>query len=118
MTEIIIYHNPCCSKSRQTLALLEQNGVNPQIVLYLETPPTPAQLQVLLRKLGMAARDLLRKDEDDYKTLGLADTTLNEGALLKAMNGHPKLIERPIVVAGDRAVLGRPPENVFKLIAQ
>ena len=118
MTNATIYHNPRCSKSRQTLALLEQNGVHPQIVLYLETPPTPAQLQVLLRKLRMTARDLLRKGEDDYKTLGLADANLDDHVLLKAMSEHPKLIERPIVVAGDRAVLGRPPENVFKLISR
>jgi arsenate reductase (glutaredoxin) len=118
MTEITIYHNPRCSKSRQTLALLEQSGVNPNVVLYLETPPTPVQLQVLLRKLRFAARELLRKGEDDYKTLGLADASLDEDALLKAMSEHPKLIERPIVVVGDRAVLGRPPEKVFELIPQ
>lgn len=118
MKEITIYHNPRCSKSRQTLALLEQNGVNPNIVLYLETPPTPAQLQGLLRKLRFTARELLRKSEDDYKALGLANEGLDEHALLKAMSEHPKLIERPIVVGGDRAVLGRPPENVFELIPQ
>ena len=118
MTDTTLYHNPRCSKSRQTLALLEQSGVIPKIVLYLENPPNPAQLQLLLRKLRLTARDLLRKGEDEYKALGLADTGLDEDALLKAMSEHPKLIERPIVVVGDRAVLGRPPENVFELIPQ
>jgi len=111
-----IYHNPRCSKSRQTLAILEEKGVTPEIVLYLENPPSPAELQAVLVKLSMSARELLRKGEDDYKRLKLADASLDEKALLKAMSENPKLIERPIVVDGSRAILGRPPENVLDLL--
>jgi arsenate reductase len=116
MSDITIYHNPRCSKSRQTLALIEEQGVTPEVVLYLESPPSAAELEALLGKLGIPARQLLRKGEDDYKALGLADDALDEDALVQAMVGHPKLIERPIVVKGERAVLGRPPENVLELL--
>ena len=116
MSNITIYHNPRCSKSRQTLALIEEKGVTPQVVLYLETPPSAAELEGLLARLGIPARQLLRKGEDDYKALGLADETLDDAALVEAMTSHPKLIERPIVVKGERAVLGRPPENVLELL--
>ena len=111
-----ILHNPRCSKSRQTLALLEERAVGVDVVHYLETPPSKAELKTLLKKLGMSARELLRKGEDDYKALGLADTSLSEAVLIDAMIKHPKLIERPIVVSGDRAIIGRPPENVLSLI--
>jgi arsenate reductase len=117
MPSATIYHNPRCSKSRQTLALLEQNGVDAEIVLYLETPPDAAALKRLLGQLGFSARELLRKGEDEYKANGLEDVSLDESALISAMAAHPRLIERPIVVVGDRAVLGRPPENVLGLIA-
>ncbi|WP_439136286.1 arsenate reductase (glutaredoxin) [Pseudomaricurvus sp.] len=113
---VTIYHNPRCSKSRQTLALLEENGVEPEVVLYLETPPSASDLQELLSKLGISARELLRKGEDAYKENGLSDKSLGEDALLEAMTQYPKLIERPIVVKGSKAVLGRPPENVLELI--
>ncbi len=113
---ITIYHNPRCSKSRQTLQLLQDNGIEPEIILYLETPPTQTALQGLLKKLQMPARELLRKGEDDYKNNKLADPTLTEAQLVDAMVRHPKLIERPIVVKGERAVLGRPPENALALI--
>ena len=116
MSEFTIYHNPRCSKSRQTLALLEENGVTPQVVLYLDTPPDAAALKALLGKLGIEARALLRKGEEAYKAEGLADTGLDDDMLVAAMVAHPKLIERPIVVKGDRAVLGRPPENVMELL--
>ena len=116
MSEFTIYHNPRCSKSRQTLQLLEDKGVNPAIVLYLETPPDANELAGLLSKLGMSARALLRKGEDAYKDNGLANEALSEGELIAAMVSHPKLIERPIVVKGDSAVLGRPPENVLALV--
>jgi arsenate reductase len=116
MSTVTIYHNPRCSKSRQTLALLEENGIEPQVVLYLETPPAANELAALLGKLGIPARELLRKGEDDYKALGLGDENLEESALIDAMVSHPKLIERPIVVKGERAVLGRPPENVLELL--
>ncbi|GLS25458.1 arsenate reductase (glutaredoxin) [Marinibactrum halimedae] len=111
-----IYHNPRCSKSRQTLALLEEAGVEPEIVLYLDTPPTKTALQSLLKKLGISARELLRKGEEAYKANGLNDKTLTDEALVEAMVAFPKLIERPIVVKGDEAILGRPPENVKALL--
>lgn len=114
---ITIYHNPRCSKSRQTLQLLQERGIEPEQVLYLDTPPSVAELRALLGKLGMTPRDLLRKGEDIYKELSLADTGLSDNALLKAMTENPKLIERPIVVKGAKAVLGRPPENVLDLLA-
>lgn len=116
MKDWTIYHNPRCSKSRQTLALLEQHGIEPVVVLYLEQPPTKSQLKTLLKKLGLTARELVRKGEDEYRDLGLADTGLSDEKLLEAMAAHPKLIERPIVVCDERAVLGRPPENVVKLL--
>lgn len=115
MTQYKIYHNPRCSKSRQTLALLEESGIEPEVVLYLETPPSPEKLTELLSKLGISARDLLRKGEAEYKALGLADSSLTDQDLIKAMAENPRLIERPIVVRNDQAVLGRPPENVLKL---
>lgn len=111
-----IYHNPRCSKSRQTLALLEENQVTPEVVLYLETPPNADTLKDLLGKLGIGARELLRKGEDAYKENNLKDASLSDEDLINAMVAHPKLIERPIVVKGDKAVLGRPPENVLALI--
>ncbi len=118
MPEYTIYHNPRCSKSRQTLQLLTDNGVEPEIVLYLETPPSPTQLKQLLSKLGIGARELLRKGEAAYKDAGLADTALTEAQLIAAMIAEPKLIERPIVVKAEQAVLGRPPENVLALLSK
>lgn len=114
---ITLYHNPRCSKSRQTLQLLQERGVEPDQVLYLDSPPSVTELRELLSKLGMAPRQLLRKGEEAYKTLSLADENLSDSALLKAMSENPKLIERPIVVKGDKAVLGRPPENALELLA-
>lgn len=116
MSKFTIFHNPRCSKSRQTLALLEENGITPEICLYLETPPTQAELKTIINKLGISARELLRKGEDAYKTEQLSDTELSDTDLIKAMIAHPKLIERPIVIKGETAVLGRPPENVLSLI--
>ncbi len=116
MTKMTIYHNPRCSKSRQTLALLEEQGINPEIVLYLETPPTKDQLKNLLAMLGISPRDLLRKSEDAYKSHNLQNPELSDIDLIDAMVNTPKLIERPIVVRGNKAVLGRPPENVLELI--
>lgn len=116
MSALTIYHNPRCSKSRQTLALIEESGQSCDVIKYLENPPSEAELQQLLTALGIPARQLLRKGEDEYKTLNLADTTLDDGVLIKAMSEHPKLIERPIVCRGKKAVLGRPPENVKALL--
>lgn len=119
MTDTItIYHNPRCSKSRQTLALLEENGIEPKVVLYLQTPPSATQLGKLGKALGMKARQFMRSKESEYKELNLANKDLSEKALLAAMAENPKLIERPIVVKGDKAVLGRPPENVLSLIGK
>ncbi len=114
--KITIYHNPRCSKSRETLALLQDQGVEPEVVLYLQDTPNPATLKSLLKALGISARELLRTKEDDYKSLNLADAALSEDDLIRIMSAHPKLIERPIVVKGKRAVLGRPPETVLQLL--
>lgn len=111
-----LYHNPRCSKSREALALLEANGCKPEVTLYLETPPTAKQLKVLLASLGISPRDLLRKTEDLYKELNLSDEKLSENALIKAMVANPKLIERPIFIHGDKAVIGRPPEKVLTIL--
>ena len=116
MSDITIYHNPRCSKSRQTLELLQQNNISPEIILYLEKPPSKPVLKSLLAKLGISARELLRTSEAAYKEMGLEDTGLTDDQLLDAMLEAPKLIERPIVVAGNKAVLGRPPENVLNLV--
>lgn len=113
---VTIYHNPRCSKSRQTLALLEERGLSPEVVLYLETPPDAATLKTLLAKLGISPRQLLRKGEDDYKALNLKDESLADDDLITAMVAHPKLIERPIVVNGNKAALGRPPEQVLDIL--
>lgn len=113
---VTIFHNPRCSKSRQTLALIEDNGVAAEVVLYLEDTPSSSQLQGIIKKLGISPRELLRKGEEAYKTLGLSDVNLSDAALVKAMVSNPKLIERPIVVSGDKAILGRPPENVLELL--
>lgn len=113
---VTLYHNPRCSKSREALNLLREQGQEPEIVLYLETPPNAKTLKALLGKLGIGARDLLRKGEDAYKELNLADEKLSDAALIKAMVENPKLIERPIAVNGDKAVIGRPPENVKTIL--
>lgn len=117
MTDLTLYHNPRCSKSRGALELLEARGLAPTIVRYLETPPSTAELRELLDKLGLSPRQLLRSGEDEYKALGLADASLSDEQLIAAMASHPKLIERPILIAGDRAVIGRPPEKVLELLA-
>lgn len=111
-----IFHNPRCSKSRQTLALLEEKGIQPEIIRYLETPPTEAELNTLLGLLGLEPRQLMRTKEDLYKELNLANPELSHDDLVRAMVANPKLIERPIVVHGGKAVLGRPPENVLELL--
>jgi len=116
MTDLTLYHNPRCSKSRGALELLQARGLSPTILLYLETPPDAAQLRELLAKLGIGARQLLRTGEDDYKTLNLADKSLSDDDLIAAMAAHPKLIERPILVAGDKAAIGRPPENILEIL--
>jgi len=116
MTELTLYHNPRCSKSRGALELLEARGLTPEVVRYLETPPDAATLKALLGKLGIGARQLLRSGEDEFKTLGLADPALSDDQLIDAMARHPKLIERPILVAGNKAGIGRPPEKVLEIL--
>jgi arsenate reductase len=110
-----IYHNPRCSKSRQTLALLEENGITPNIVDYLNQPPSADTLKQVLDQLGMKPRDLLRKGEVVYKELGLKDPTISDDDLIDAMINNPKLIERPIVIHNGEAKIGRPPESVLAL---
>lgn len=116
MAEVTIYHNPKCSKSRQTLALLQAQGLAPKVVRYLETPPDAATLTSLLRLLGLQPRELMRKGEAPYKEQRLADASLSSDALIRAMAAHPILIERPIVVANGKAAIGRPPENVLNIL--
>ncbi|MEE1867029.1 MULTISPECIES: arsenate reductase (glutaredoxin) [Pseudomonas] len=116
MTDLTLYHNPRCSKSRAALELLEARGLAPTVVRYLETPPDAATLTTLLGKLDIDARQLLRSGEDEYKMLNLADPALSDAQLIDAMVKHPKLIERPILVAGDKAVIGRPPEKVLEIL--
>lgn len=116
MQKVIIYHNPRCSKSRQTLGLLEQHGVEPKIVEYLNTPPSTAELKKLCKLLDISPRELLRKNEADYKEQDLKNTELTDKDILQAMHEFPKLIQRPIVINGDKAVLGRPPENVLEIL--
>lgn len=111
-----IYHNHRCSKSRATLALLQERGLTVEVVHYLETPPDAAQLSKLIAQLGLGARDLLRRGEAIYRELGLDDPSLGEDELIAAMVAHPILIERPIVVAGNKAVIGRPLEAVLSIL--
>ncbi|WP_040268688.1 arsenate reductase (glutaredoxin) [Pseudomonas rhodesiae] len=116
MTDLTLYHNPRCSKSRGALELLEARGLAPTVVRYLETPLSAAQIQALLGKLGLSARQLLRTGEDEYKSLNLSDPNLSETQLIDAIAAHPKLMERPILETADKAIIGRPPENVLEIL--
>lgn len=111
---ITIYHNPRCSKSRQTLVLIQEHGIEPEVVEYLKTPLDAEQIEQLLAMLNLSASDFVRSKENEFKELGLKG--VDEKTLIKAMSEHPKLIERPVVVKGKRAVIGRPPENVLELL--
>jgi len=113
---VTIYHNPQCSKSRQTLKLLEERGIKPQIVEYLKNPPSESELKRLLKLLGLKPQELLRKKEGEYKKAKLDKPDLADAEIIRAMVKYPRLIERPIVVSGAKAVLGRPPENVLKIL--
>jgi len=116
MAEYTIYHNPRCSKSRQTLALLEQHGITPRVIKYLETPPNADTLRDLVKKLGLPdAHGLVRNKEAEYQQAGLSPAS-DDATVIAAIVSHPKLMERPVVVKGHHAVLGRPPENVLTLI--
>lgn len=116
MSETVILHNPRCSKSREALALLESRGLAPRIVDYLAEPPSVAELSRILDLLGIAPRQLLRRDEPEYAALGLDDPTLNRSALIAAMHAHPRLIQRPIVLTNGQAAIGRPLENVLAIL--
>ena len=118
MNNFTIYHNPRCSKSRQTLELLEDNNIEPEIILYLENPPSEEKLTELIDLLGINPRDLLRKGEEEYKAHNLRDESIKGEDIIKIMTENPKLIERPIVISKNKAIIGRPPENVLKLIKQ
>lgn len=113
---VTIYHNPRCSKSRETLKLIQGRGIRPAIVEYLQSPPSAAELKRILKMLGISARQLLRVKEKAYKTAGLDNPKLSEDQIVAAMIKHPILIERPVVIAGKKATLGRPPEAVLKIL--
>jgi arsenate reductase len=113
---IRIYHNPECSKSRAALALLEENDVDPQIIYYMETPPSIDEIKSLLAKLDLKLLDIIRRSEDDFDELGLDDETLSEEIILDLLQKHPQLLQRPIVVKGDNAIIARPPEDGLTLI--
>lgn len=116
MKPVTIYHNPKCSKSRETLALLEAQGIKPRVVEYLKTPPGAAELDRILQLLDLEPRALMRKNEAEYRDLGLADAKLTRAQWIKVMVDNPRLIERPIVLANGKAALGRPPANVLKIL--
>jgi len=116
MDHVTIYHNPRCSKSRQALAILRENGVEPRIISYIETPPSADDLRNVLKKLGIHAEDLLRKGEAEYKDHIAPLGAISEDSLILLMIRHPKVIERPIICKGNKAVIGRPPENVLSLL--
>ena len=115
MSQVKIYHNPRCSKSRAALALLEEQGVDAEVVKYLDTPPTKEEIKALLKMLGISARELMRTKEDIYKALGLKDVE-EEEKLIEAMAAHPRLIERPIVIKEGKAAIGRPIEKIVELL--
>ncbi len=115
--QVIIYHNPRCAKSRETKKLLEEKGIEPVVVEYLKTPPNAEELERILDMLGFDdPRQLMRRKEKEYKALGLDDPSLSREQLIQAMVAHPRLIERPIVIHGDKARLGRPPEQVLDIL--
>ncbi|MEZ9563793.1 arsenate reductase (glutaredoxin) [Vibrio artabrorum] len=114
---VVIYHNPRCSKSRQTLELLETKGVQPEVIKYLDTPLTVEQLKVLFTQLGFeSVREMMRTKEADYKQANLDDPSVSDNDLFTAMATNPKLFERPVVVANNKAKIGRPPEQVLEIL--
>ncbi len=116
MNKPTLYHNPRCTKSRQTLALLESKGIVPNVVAYLENPPNKTELRNILSMLGLSAIELMRQQEPEFKAQGLSDASLTENELIEAMINTPKLIERPILVIGNKAAIGRPPEKVLEIL--
>ncbi len=116
MSTVTIYHNPRCSKSRQTLALIQEKGVEPTVIEYLNAPPTPEEMDSILDLLGMEPRELMRRKEATYKETGADDPNLDRDSLVAILTTNPILIERPIVLANGKAALGRPPENVLEIL--
>lgn len=116
MSEVVIYHNQACSKSRNTLALIRNSGVEPKIINYLETPPSKEELKKLISDMGISVRDLIRTNEAPYKELGLKDKELSDDYLIEQMVAHPKLINRPIVVTSKGTRLCRPEELVLEIL--
>ena len=116
MREFTIYHNPRCSKSRQTLQILRDRGIEPNIVEYLKIPLQKDELKKISTSLGLRPKEFTRKNESDFRDRGLASDLEDDDKMIKAMEAYPKIIERPIVVVKNKAVIGRPPENVLKLI--
>ena len=114
--QVKIYHNPRCSKSRQTLQLLQEHGVEPEVVEYLNTPPDKTTLKKILEQLQLSPRDLMRRNEPEYKENHLDDSSLSDDELIEAMLKYPKLIERPLVVTAKGAAIGRPPESVLEVL--
>jgi len=113
---IRIYHNPRCSKSRQTLQLLQEQAIEPEVIEYLKTPPSAGELAKVLKMLGLAPRDLIRRKEAEYKSSGADNPELSDTQLIEIMVAHPKLIERPIVINDGKAAIGRPPEQVLDIL--
>jgi arsenate reductase len=113
---VTIWHNPRCATSRRVLQMIRNKGIEPHVVEYLKTPPSAKEIKAVLAKLKIGARDLLRRKEPAYRAEGLDDEKISEAAIIRVMTEHPVLIERPVVLAGRRAVLARPPERVFEVI--
>ena len=116
MRQPTIYHNPRCSKSRATLELIVARGFSPRVIDYLSSPPSVAEIERLLAMLGFEPRELMRKDEDEYRALGLADPALTHDQLAAAIAANPRLMQRPIVVVANKAAIGRPPEAVLAIL--
>ncbi|KFN42911.1 arsenate reductase (glutaredoxin) [Arenimonas oryziterrae] len=116
MTESLLFHHPDCSKSRAAVELLAQHGLRPRLLAYLETPPTVAEIEALLRLLAIAPRELMRRDEPEYAALGLEETTLTHDELVAALAANPRLIQRPILIHRGRAAIGRPVERLLDLL--
>ena len=117
LDKLVIYHNPRCSKSRETLQILMDNNLNPEIIEYLDQPPTVQELTRIIGMLGIDARELLRTTEQVYKDAELDDDSLSDEEIIEALCEYPALLQRPIVVAGDKAIVGRPPTRVLDIIA-
>ncbi|HHJ14759.1 MAG TPA: arsenate reductase (glutaredoxin) [Gammaproteobacteria bacterium] len=116
MADVTLYHNPRCSKSRQTLSLLKENGIEPEVVEYLKTPPDVDTLSRILDMLGLEPRQLMRTKEAEYREQGMDDPSLNHDQLIALMIKYPRVIERPILIHGNRAAIGRPPEQILEIL--